>query len=89
MNLNVENTIYTKDAKMLRQIRDWIDTFETELQCMMAQHGHSKVGSLALVVCYQKLNDMEKQVDSCIDKLPEEVKENLDILWSGILNEES
>ncbi len=45
----VEETIYTKDAKMLSSLEQMLSEFQVEVQCYMALHGHSRAGCLALL----------------------------------------
>lgn len=73
--IGIEETIYTKDAKMLSDLEQSLAEFQVQVQCYMALHGHSRAGCLALVITQQKLSEIEKNVSVCADNLPKEAQE--------------
>lgn len=77
------DTIYTKDARILANLKTNIEVLLLTLKVDLGKHGHSFWCSLALCNAMQELTELHKTVAKCCDHLSDEVKANLALVMSG------
>jgi len=78
-----DDTIYTKDAKIMANLKVNIETLILTLRIQLGQHGHSIWGSTAIIHALGGLTEIHQMTAKCSEQLSEEVKANIDLILAG------